>query len=172
MILDQETRKALLTGVVDGHVIGWPDASTAPLHFQERIIEIRHALVEKREAPAPTREYIQAAEKRSLLSTAKGLVKRVFSPSTDAEIRLKLEQQGEEIRKQAEELRKNKRRVEDSEEVCPTCGQPFEDDENDNDNDERSSPVDAELRLKAKQLGQQIRRDEVVLALQEAAKFL
>jgi hypothetical protein len=62
MELNIETRAALL----DGSQFGFVGVSQAPEWAANRIAEIRHAIVEKRAVPAPSREYVRAAEQRSL----------------------------------------------------------------------------------------------------------
>jgi hypothetical protein len=47
----------------------WASAVTAPLRFQQRIIEIRRAKLEKRPVPAPSRDYTVEAERRSAIAT-------------------------------------------------------------------------------------------------------
>jgi len=55
MQLTQELRTALL----DGSAYGFPSATSAPKHFQDRIIEVRHAQTEKRAEPQPSAAYQQ-----------------------------------------------------------------------------------------------------------------
>jgi hypothetical protein len=57
MVITAETRTALL----DGGDFGFASAKTAPKRFQDRIVEIRHAIIEKRSIPAPSNAYIRSA---------------------------------------------------------------------------------------------------------------
>jgi hypothetical protein len=53
MNITAETRAALL----DGEAYGFALATGAPKHFQDRLVEIRSALVEKRSIPQPSAAY-------------------------------------------------------------------------------------------------------------------
>jgi hypothetical protein len=53
MVITPEVRAAL----VDGSAYGLTSVASAPKHFQDRIVEIRAALAEKRDVPQPSREY-------------------------------------------------------------------------------------------------------------------
>jgi hypothetical protein len=57
MQMTPEKREELLRGAVDHRGSGFADASSAPRHFADRIVEIRSALVEKRDVPQPSRDY-------------------------------------------------------------------------------------------------------------------
>jgi hypothetical protein len=62
MNLTPEKREALLTGASDYRGGGFADASSAPKRFADRIVEIRHALIERRPIPEPSAEYRAAAD--------------------------------------------------------------------------------------------------------------
>jgi hypothetical protein len=118
MQMTQELRAALL----DGNQFGFVEVN-APKWAGDRIAEVRHALAEKREVPAPSREYVQAAETRSAIlqkagrfvrnllparRNAKSIEEKFFErngywPSTviDGNLRLKAARQAAEIRKDA-----------------------------------------------------------------------
>jgi uncharacterized protein with PIN domain len=116
--MTQELRAALIHG--EGY--GFPSVADAPERFQNRIAAIRHALVENR--TVPTREYSNGHSS-------------VVAASTDADLRLRLKLQGDEIRKQAAEQKKAEQKKVEDRELCPTCGKPIEDaDENDDNADE------------------------------------
>ena len=81
MELTPEKRQQILLGD-DG--LGHQDATRAPLHMQERIIEIQLAQAEHRSIPAPSAEYVREAEKRSLSTLGRRAInfgKRIFLPS-------------------------------------------------------------------------------------------
>jgi hypothetical protein len=56
--------------LLENRALGFVSAETAPSYFRARILEVRRAIVEKRSVPAPTREYIDGAEQRSMLAAA------------------------------------------------------------------------------------------------------
>jgi hypothetical protein len=62
-------------------LLGWSNASSAPDWAKARILEIRSAIVEKRSIPAPSRDYVVGAEKRS---AALGFSQRLFGESLRA----------------------------------------------------------------------------------------
>lgn len=77
-MITPERRAALL----EGSRFGLPNVSeTCPRHFADRICEIRAALVEKRAEPAPTREYVRAAERRCALLERTGKFVRNLFPT-------------------------------------------------------------------------------------------
>jgi len=76
--------------------LGWGDATTAPEWAKARILEVRQAIVEKRSVPAPSRDYVAGAEKRSLASRAFGFAKRILR-SEDSELRDRLAKQARRI---------------------------------------------------------------------------
>jgi len=78
MELTPERRAELLTWG------GYGDASRAPLWAQQRILEIRQAIVENRAVPPPSRQYVAEAEQRSLAQKATGFVRRL-SPKRQTE---------------------------------------------------------------------------------------
>jgi hypothetical protein len=88
-MLTQETRSELLLGDIGREArnlapMGWGDATTAPGYFQDRIIEVRHAIVEKRAIPAESPAYVQAREIRmTLAQKAVRFVKNVFTSNAD-----------------------------------------------------------------------------------------
>jgi hypothetical protein len=78
---------------------GWASAETAPEWAKARIIEIRQAQAAKITPPAPSREYVAAAEKRFL--SAATFAKRLFPNhvvNIDAELRAQADRQAAEIR--------------------------------------------------------------------------
>src|SRR5947208_1737352 len=84
--LSTEKRAELLQGYslnarAAGKAPNWADVSSAPAWVQRHVLEHRLAASEKRPVSAAyKREYQQAAEKRSLLSLAKGAVKKIVAP--------------------------------------------------------------------------------------------
>jgi len=126
---------------------GFADASSADPHFQERILEIRQAIIEKRSAPPATRSYVAAAETRSALvrnvvASAKKLfhIGRPVADSiearakrngltvgqlVDAELRIQANRQAVEIRKAKHRV---KHQLRDDENFCSKCGKPVEED--------------------------------------------
>ena len=75
--------------------LGFADASTAPDWAKVRIIQVRSAIVEGRAVPAPSRAFNAACEQRSLAA------KKVVASSEDAELRRRLNEQGEQIRRES-----------------------------------------------------------------------
>jgi hypothetical protein len=75
---------------------GWASAETAPDWAKARIIEIRTAQAAKITPPAPSREYVAAAEKRFL--SAATFSNRLFPGNVDAELRAQADRQAAEIR--------------------------------------------------------------------------
>jgi hypothetical protein len=88
-MLTQEKRSELLLGDIGREArnlppMGWGDATTAPRYFQDRIVEVRHAIVEKRAIPAESPAYVQAREIRmTLAEKAVRFVKNVFTSNAD-----------------------------------------------------------------------------------------
>src|ERR1700734_840496 len=88
-MLTQETRRELLLGDIGREArnlapMGWGDATTAPRYFQDRIIEVRHAIIEKRAIPAESPAYVQAREIRmTLAQKAVRFVRNVFTSNAD-----------------------------------------------------------------------------------------
>lgn len=80
--------------------LGWASAASAPDWAKQRILEVRSAIVEKRSVPAPSREYLAGAERRS---ASLGFANRLFPTrrNEDAELRAKAARLGEEIRRDA-----------------------------------------------------------------------
>src|SRR5260370_3143982 len=143
MELTEKQRTELWMGHEKGAAAKLPvlwvgDATTSPKWAQDRIIQIRQAIVERRSAPAPSAEYRAAAETRSaLVRGAVNLAKKIFTvgrPVVDtlearakrngltvaqlesADLRLKAKEQSEAIRRDrayvtALEIRKAKHRV-------------------------------------------------------------
>ncbi len=62
--------------LLENRAMGWVSAATAPAWAQARIIEVRKAQIEKRPTPLLSREYIAAAEKRSM--AARNFVRTLF----------------------------------------------------------------------------------------------
>jgi hypothetical protein len=81
-MISPETRASLL----DGSAYGLPSVTTAPQWAADRIVEVRAALAAKSDVPAPTREFILGAEKRSLLDIAKGFTRTLFPTRTAAPV--------------------------------------------------------------------------------------
>jgi hypothetical protein len=107
----------LRTALINGEAYGYPSVASAPENIQNRIAELRFALVNKPRAS----EYSNG---HSSIVAA--------SAVADADLRLKLKLQGDEIRKQAAEQKKAEQKLEDGD-VCPTCGQTFTDEEDDDE---------------------------------------
>jgi hypothetical protein len=84
MNMTPEIRTALLTGTF-GDTRAWPDVSMAPVHIQNRIVEIRYAIASQTAVPAPSLEYVRAAEKRSLAAGA--FARKLFPTRTVAPVR-------------------------------------------------------------------------------------
>jgi hypothetical protein len=89
MELTAQKRAELLLGDIGREArnlppMGWGEAATAPRYFQDRIVEVRHAIVEKRAIPAESPAYVQAREIRmSLAERAVRFVKNVFTSNAD-----------------------------------------------------------------------------------------
>lgn len=152
-MITPERRAALL----EGSRFGLPTVSeTCPKHFADRIVEVRQALVEKRAEPAPSREYVRAAEQRCALlertgkfvrnlwpvrkpivATVEQIAKRNGIPVErlqDAELRIKAAKLGEEIRAEKIKHHRAVHKVDDEEqELCPLCGRALEEDVEDDE---------------------------------------
>ena len=133
MELNVETRAALL----DGSDYGFASAKTAPRHMQERIIEIRHAMVEKRPVPKPSAVYVQR-------SIAAGTVSNKVVCTSSLED-VYFEQTGKQFQRPAGGVRKTNTPT--LEQLSKRSGVPLAD------------LQAAQLRGRAERLGAQIRID-------------
>jgi hypothetical protein len=65
---------------------GWCAAVTAPKWAQERILEIRNAIVNKREIPPASRAFNEGCERRSMGQRAVDFGRKLFRSAPDAEL--------------------------------------------------------------------------------------
>ena len=75
------------TAILEGRAYGWASAESAPPRIQQRILEIRQALIEKRPEPPMSAEYRAAADfAQKLFRTPARANQRTVSESTTTNV--------------------------------------------------------------------------------------
>lgn len=143
--MDAERRNQLLAGysldaITKGDKPCWTDVRSAPKWVQDRVVEVRAAIVEKRAVPAYAPGAYEDAELRARLAAVGEQIKADVTAAArqDAELRARLAAIGAAIKAEAAEAADD----EDAE-VCATCGQRLrsedaEDDEEQEDDEEKA----------------------------------
>lgn len=143
MEITVERREQLLAGyslesITKGDKPSWTDVRSAPKWAQDRIVEVRAAIVEKRAVPDYTPTELDAIHKRVLAQQARSIREAKESGAReDAELRARLAAIGETLKREAAEVQDD-----DDAEVCKTCGQrlsSLRDDEDDDKEEEENS---------------------------------